>query len=118
MVEAIVGGTLAIVGGGYTVITALHRRISNVDTRLDRIELSLARDYIPRSEFIASQAKLEEHMVRIETKLDRMLERHQRLPSPFLWLFLYFSILQLNNFTSDTHDSSHGLQKRVFVVYR
>ena len=78
MVEAIVGGSLAIIGGGYTVITALHRRVSNVDTRLDRIELSLARDYVPRSEFVASQAKLEEHMIRIETKLDRMLERQQK----------------------------------------
>ena len=60
------------------MLSALHRRVSNVDTRLDRVELSLARDYVPRSEFIASQAKLEEHMIRIETKLDRMLERQQK----------------------------------------
>ena len=46
-----------------------------MDNRLDRIELSLARDYVPRSEFVATQAKLEEHMIRIEEKLDRMLER-------------------------------------------
>ena len=78
MVEAWVGGTVAAIGGAYTVIQALHRRVSNVDTRLDRIELSLARDYVPRSEFVASQAKLEEHMIRIETKLDRMLERQQK----------------------------------------
>ena len=78
MVEAIVGAGLAVIGGGYTVISALHRRVTSVDTRLDRIELSLARDYVPRSEFIASQAKLEEHMIRIETKLDRMLERQQK----------------------------------------
>ena len=78
MVEAAVAAGLAVVGGGYTVITALHRRVSTVDTRLDRIELSLARDYVPRNEFIASQAKLEEHMIRIETKLDRMLERQQK----------------------------------------
>ena len=71
-------GIIAVVAGGYTVIQAAHRRISHVDTRLDRMELSLARDYVPRSEFVASQAKLEEHMIRIETKLDRMLERQQR----------------------------------------
>jgi hypothetical protein len=78
MVEAAVAAGLAVVGGSYTVLSALHRRVSNVDTRLDRVELSLARDYVPRAEFIASQAKLEEHMIRIETKLDRMLERQQK----------------------------------------
>ena len=75
MIEAWVTASVAVVGGGYGVIQALHRRVTNVDTRLDRIELCLARDYVPRSEFVMSQAKLEEHMVRIEEKLDRMLER-------------------------------------------
>lgn len=79
MVEAVVAGAVAVIAGGYSVVQALHRRVTNVDTRLDRVELSLARDYVPRSEFVASQAKLEEHMVRIEAKLDRMLERHQKL---------------------------------------
>ena len=78
MVEAVVAGAAAVIAGGYSVVQALHRRVPNVDTRLDRVELSLARDYVPRSEFVASQAKLEEHMVRIEAKLDRMLERHQK----------------------------------------
>ena len=77
MIEAWVTATVAVVGGGYGVVQALHRRVTNVDTRLDRIELCLARDYVPRSEFVASQAKLEEHMVRIEEKLDRMLERQR-----------------------------------------
>ena len=78
MVEAWVASAIAVIGGGYTVIQALHRRVTHVDSRLDRIELHLARDYVPRSEFVASQAKLEEHMIRIEEKLDRMLERQQR----------------------------------------
>ena len=77
MVEAWVTASVAVVGGVYGVIQALHRRVTSVDTRLDRIELCLARDYVPRSEFVASQAKLEEHMVRIEEKLDRMLERQR-----------------------------------------
>jgi hypothetical protein len=45
---------------------------------MDRIELALARDYVPREEFNVTQDKLEAHMVRIEEKLDRMLERSQR----------------------------------------
>ena len=78
MVEAAVAASIAVIGGGYGIIQALHRRVNVVDTRLDRIELSLARDYVPRSEFAASQAKIEEHLIRLEQKLDRMLERQQK----------------------------------------
>ena len=59
-------------------MTTLHRRIMGVDTRIDRIELTLARDYITRTEFVAIQTKIEQHMIRIEEKLDRMLERSQQ----------------------------------------
>jgi hypothetical protein len=78
VVEAAVAGALGLIAGGYTIIQAMHRRVTIVDTRLDNIELTLARDYVPRSEFMASQEKLEEHMIRIESKLDRMLERSQK----------------------------------------
>jgi len=76
--EAWVTGAVALIGGGYAIFQGLHRRVTHVDTRLDRIELSLARDYVPRSEFVASQAKLEEHMIRIEEKLDRLVDRSLR----------------------------------------
>jgi hypothetical protein len=75
VVEAWIAASIAVIGGGYSVVQALHRRISHIDTRLDRIELNLARDYVPRAEFMANQEKIESHMVRIEEKLDRMLER-------------------------------------------
>ena len=78
MVEAFVAGGLGLIAGGYTIVQAMHRRVNNVDTRLDRVEITLARDYVPRSEFMATQEKLEEHMIRIEQKLDRMLERSQK----------------------------------------
>lgn len=78
MVEATIAASVAVIGGGYSVVQALHRRISHIDTRLDRIELNLARDYVPRAEYMANQEKLEEHMIRIEAKLDRMLERRSK----------------------------------------
>ena len=51
MIEAWVTASVAVIGGGYGILQTLHRRVTHVDTRLDRIELSLARDYVPRSEF-------------------------------------------------------------------
>ena len=79
--EAGITAAAAIIGGGWAVISGVHRRVTTVDTRLDRMELSMARDYVPRSEFVASQDKLEEHMVRIEDKLDRIIEGSRR-PHP------------------------------------
>ena len=78
MVEAIAASTLALIGGGYTVLSALHRRVSGVDNRLDRIELNLARDYVTRSEFMANQTKIEEHMIRIEKKLDVFIQEYSK----------------------------------------
>ena len=81
MFEAVAAASIAVIGGGYSIIQALHRRVTLVDSRLDRIELGLARDYVTRQEFYKEHGKLEEHMIRIEEKLDRMLERQQRFPS-------------------------------------
>ena len=78
MLEATVAASIAVLGGGYSIIQALHRRVNTVDSRLDRIELGMARDYVTRQEFYKEHTKLEEHMIRIEEKLDRMLERQQR----------------------------------------
>ena len=77
MFEAVAAASIAVIGGGYSIIQALHRRVTLVDSRLDRIELGLARDYVTRQEFYKEHGKLEEHMIRIEEKLDRMLERQQ-----------------------------------------
>ena len=77
MIEAVVAAVLGCAAGGYTVIASLHKRVSEVDadldSRLDKIELVIARDYVTREEFVASQNKLEEHMLRIENKLDQLI---------------------------------------------
>jgi len=78
VIEAWITASVALIGGGWGIISGVHKRVTHVDTRLDRIELSLARDYVPRSEFVATQAKLEEHMIRIEEKLDRLVDRSLR----------------------------------------
>ena len=77
MVEAWVTASVGVIGGAYAIIQALHRRVTHVDTRLDRLELGLARDYVTRTEFYKEHTKLEEHMIRIEEKLDRMLEQRR-----------------------------------------
>ena len=78
MIEAFVTGGVAAIAGGWAVLTGIHKRISSFDNRVDRIELLLAKDYISRTEYHADQSKLEEHMIRIENKLDVFIQEFSK----------------------------------------
>ena len=42
------------------------------------MELLLAKDYITREEYLNNQSKLEEHMIRIENKLDVFIQEFSK----------------------------------------
>jgi hypothetical protein len=50
MIEAVVSGTVAL----FTAVVALHSRlnvrISDIDSRIDRVELRIAEKYVQREE--------------------------------------------------------------------
>ena len=76
MIEAVVSGTVAV----FTAIVALHSRmntrISEVDSRIDRVELRIAENYVQKVELSAALQKMEDHMIRIENKLDQIVLRN------------------------------------------
>ena len=51
----------------------VNTKISDLDSRLDRFELRAAQTYVQKPEYFAAINKLEEHMIRIETKIDKLL---------------------------------------------
>ena len=68
MIEAAV--TLAIAAAtGLGVIT------SRLNERLNSIELRVAEKYIPREEVSLMLTRFEDHMVRIEEKLDNLISK-------------------------------------------
>ncbi len=69
---------LAVVSGLGAVTTRLHNRLHELDRRLDQTELRIAENYISKTEFSAALERVEQHMVRIENKLDRLAncDRH------------------------------------------
>jgi uncharacterized coiled-coil protein SlyX len=68
MIEAAV--TLAIAAAtGLGVIT------SRLNDRLNSIELRVAEKYIPREEVSLMLTRFEDHMVRIEEKLDNLISK-------------------------------------------
>jgi len=76
MIEAAVSAAIA----ALTAIVALHTRTNTkmmeIDQRIDRIELRIAEKYVPREELATALQKMEDHMIRIENKLDQIVLRN------------------------------------------
>ena len=83
MTEAWVTSVVAVVTAGAALnnrlhnrINSVHDRISALDRRLDGIELTVASDYVKKSELTELLSRMEDHMVRIENKLDQIVLRN------------------------------------------
>ena len=83
MIEALVSLSIAAIAGGAALnnrlhnrINSVHERISALDRRLDGIELTVASDYVKKSELSEMISRMEDHMVRIEQKLDQIVLRN------------------------------------------
>ena len=63
---------LAAVSGLGAITTRLHNRIHELDRRLDNTELRIAENYLSKAEFSAALERVEQHMIRIESKLDQL----------------------------------------------
>ena len=50
----------------------LHTRIHELDRRIDGIEVKVAEQYVSKTDLAAMMDRVEDHMVRIETKLDNL----------------------------------------------
>ena len=73
MLEAIVPVGVALATGFSILITRIHSRVHELDRRVDGIELRVAEDYLTKTEFSSVLERVEDHMVRIENKLDRII---------------------------------------------
>lgn len=76
MVEAAVSAVIAAMTGIAAVHTRIGSRINDVDRRIDQVELRIAESYIKREEFSAAVRQMEDHMIRIENKIDQISIRH------------------------------------------
>jgi septal ring factor EnvC (AmiA/AmiB activator) len=79
MIETIITGAVSLVLGIGGGVAALHSRsnsrMDQIDKRIDGVELRLAEKYVPRQELANALQKMEDHMIRIESKLDQIALR-------------------------------------------
>jgi hypothetical protein len=80
MIEALITGAISLVLGAGGGVIALHSRTNSrmdqLDKRMDGIELRFAEKYVPRQELANALQKMEDHMIRIENKLDQIVLRN------------------------------------------
>ena len=83
MLEATVTIVIAAIAGGAALNNRLHNRINNVhdrigglDRRIDAIELGVATDYVSKADLSVMTKRMEDHMIRIENKLDQIVLRN------------------------------------------
>ena len=72
MVESVVPIVLAAATGFSVLITRLHSRVTDLDTRIDKFELRVAEGYVSKESFSSALERVESHMIRIENKIDKL----------------------------------------------
>ena len=64
------------VGTGFAVLAnRIYTRINHLDTRVDKIELRIVQDFVSKSDFSEAMIRMEAHMIRIEDKLDNLVNK-------------------------------------------
>ena len=73
MIEALIPVGVAMATGFSVLIRGLHTRVHELDQRVDTFELRVAESYLSKSEFRSALERVEQHMIRIENKLDNLV---------------------------------------------
>ena len=80
MIETAIAGAISLVigvsGGVLAVSSKSNSRMDDIDKRIDSIELRFTEKYVPRQELATALQKMEDHMIRIENKLDQIVLRN------------------------------------------
>jgi len=72
MLEATAAVSIAIATGVGAVLTRQNQRLLDLDKRLDGVELRVAEKYVQRQELTQHLDKIEAHLLRLESKLDKL----------------------------------------------
>ena len=70
---------LVAIGTGFAVLTSrIYNRIAHLDNRVDSIELRVVQEFVTKDDFNGAMERMEQHMIRIEDKLDNLVNRNLR----------------------------------------
>ena len=71
MIEAFIPIFIAAGSGFAVLITRIHARMQLMDTRVDKLELRMATEYVPKEDINYALDKIYASIQRIEDKINR-----------------------------------------------
>ena len=75
MIEAAIPVAIAVVSAVGVLFTRVNQRVLDLDKRIDVFELRIAENYVPKTELSSALERVESHMIRIENKLDALVNK-------------------------------------------
>ena len=75
MIETFVPVIIAVVTGTAVLFNKVNHRVTLLDSKVDKLELKLVETYTPKQEFTAAMLRMEEHLIRIEDKMDQLVAK-------------------------------------------
>ena len=76
MIESVVPAVIALVTGTAVLFNRVNHRITLLDNKVDKLELKVVETYTPKQEFTAAMLRMEDHLIRIEDKMDQLVKRN------------------------------------------
>jgi hypothetical protein len=75
MFESFIPAVVAVVTGVAVLFNKVNTRVTQLDHRVDRLELKLVESFTTKQEFSQAMIRMEEHLIRIENKMDKLVEK-------------------------------------------
>ncbi len=75
MIETFIPGIIAIVTGTAVLFNKVNHRVTLLDNKVDKLELKIVESYTPKQEFTAAMLRMEDHLIRIEDKMDQLVNK-------------------------------------------
>lgn len=75
MIEAVIPAVIAVVSGGAVLFNRVHNRIHDLDRRVDAVELRMVESFVSKGDFNNALDRMEAHLIRIEQKMDDLVNK-------------------------------------------
>ena len=75
MIETLIPAIIALVTGTAVLFNKVNHRVTLLDNKVDKLELKVVETYTPKQEFTAAMLRMEDHLIRIEDKMDVLVNK-------------------------------------------
>ena len=75
MIETVIPVVIAIVTGTAVLFNKVNTRVTQLDNKVDKLELKVVESYTSKNDFTAAMVRMGDHLIRIEDKMDQLIAK-------------------------------------------